>query len=303
MYNKFEVVLYRFHMKKKNTLLIKGYFEEGCKKNNSLKIMLDQKELNVAIDEEINQGIALSSELGTSRAKYIYELQVELPGNWEKGQKIRVINCLNEKEKEEYKISVAKLVKNKNRIEKYVECEKVSEKGFVIKGWCIYQNKVDIIVKDEKKNILPVKIKEKKRAGCLLYNGKYVYFDKNGYALESYEKKYDDVPLVTGLKYDELVMQEKIPVKKEKVFSYLLELTTAIDKYNLPIDQIYIKEDGNALLISDKITVDLYNKKDIDIKISELAGMLKKVKGKSGTIDMKYFSEDHKIAVFQPKKS
>ena len=50
MYNKFEVVLYRFHMKKKNTLLIKGYFEEGCKKNNSLKIMLDQKELNVAID-------------------------------------------------------------------------------------------------------------------------------------------------------------------------------------------------------------------------------------------------------------
>ena len=65
-------------MKKKNTLLIKGYFEEGCKKNNSLKIMLDQKELNVAIDEEINQGIALSSELGTSRAKYIYELQVEL---------------------------------------------------------------------------------------------------------------------------------------------------------------------------------------------------------------------------------
>ena len=163
MYNKFEVVLYRFHMKKKNTLLIKGYFEEGCKKNNSLKIMLDQKELNVAIDEEINQGIALSSELGTSRAKYIYELQVELPGNWEKGQKIRVINCLNEKEKEEYKISVAKLVKNKKRIEKYVECEKVSEKGFVIKGWCIYQNKVDIIVKDEKKNILPVKIKEKKR--------------------------------------------------------------------------------------------------------------------------------------------
>ena len=47
-------------MKKKNTLLIKGYFEEGCKKNNSLKIMLDQKELNVAIDEEINQGIALN---------------------------------------------------------------------------------------------------------------------------------------------------------------------------------------------------------------------------------------------------
>lgn len=150
---------------------------------------------------------------------------------------------------------------------------------------------------------ITIHVKEKKRAGCLRYNGKYVYFDKNGYALESYEKKYDDVPLVTGLKYDELTMQQKIPVKKEEVFSYLLELTMAIDKYDLPIDQIHIKEDGTALLISGNITVDLYDKNDLDIKIPELKGMLKKVKGKSGTIDMRYFSEDHKIAIFQPKKS
>ena len=146
-------------------------------------------------------------------------------------------------------------------------------------------------------------MKEKKRAGCLQYNGKYVYFDKKGYALESYEKKYDDVPLVTGLKYNKLQMQEKIDVKDKKVFSYLLELTMAIDKYHLPIDQIHIKDDGNALLISDNITVDLYDKNDLDIKIPELSGMLKKVKGKSGTIDMRYFSEDRKIAIFQPKKS
>ena len=82
-----------------------------------------------------------------------------------------------------------------------------------------------------------------------------------------------------------------------------MELTTAISKYHLPIDQIHIKDDGNALLISGNITVDLYDKNDIDIKIPELKGMLKKVKGKSGTIDMRYFSEDRKIAIFQPKNS
>ena len=150
---------------------------------------------------------------------------------------------------------------------------------------------------------ITIHVKEKKRAGCLQYNGKNVYFDKNGYALESHEKKYDNVPLVTGLKYNELQMQKKIDVKDEKVFSYLLELTTAISKYHLPIDQIHIKDDGNALLISGDITVDLYDKNDIDIKIPELKGMLKKVKGKSGTIDMRYFSEDRKIAIFQPKNS
>ena len=83
---------------------------------------------------------------------------------------------------------------------------------------------------------------------------------------------------MTGLKYNELQMQKKIDVKDEKVFSYLLELTTAISKYHLPIDQIHIKDDGNALLISGNITVDLYDKNDIDIKIPELKGMLKKVK-------------------------
>ena len=76
-----------------------------------------------------------------------------------------------------------------------------------------------------------------------------------------------------------------------------------IDKYQLPIDQIHIKSDGNALLMSGDLTVDLYNRKDIDIKIPELSGILKKLKGKSGTIDMKYFDEDQKITLFGPKKS
>ena len=111
------------------------------------------------------------------------------------------------------------------------------------------------------------------------------------------------IVLMNSFKKKVYINKQPFQLPDGKTMAGLENYMTAIDKYNLPIDQIYIKEDGNALLISDKITVDLYNKKDIDIKISELAGMLKKVKGKSGTIDMKYFSEDHKIAVFQPKKS
>ena len=152
-------------------------------------------------------------------------------------------------------------------------------------------------------NTITIRVNEKKRAGCLLYNGKYVYFDKNGYALESSQKKFDEVPLVTGLKFDKLVMQEKIPVEKENVFSYILELTTAISKYSIPVDQIYMEDDGTALLISGDITVDLYDNENVDIKIPELSGILKKLKGKSGTVDMRYFDEYQKITIFQPKKS
>lgn len=156
------------------------------------------------------------------------------------------------------------------------------------------------IVKADK---IRLHINEKKRAGCLAYNGKYVYFDKEGYALESHQTRYGDVPLVTGLKYKKLVMQEKIPVTKKNIFSFILELTMNIDKYDLPIDQIHIDGDGNAVLISGNLTVDLYNKENIDIKIPELTGILKKLKGKSGTIDMRYFNEYNRITTFRPKKS
>ena len=40
-----------------------------------------------------------------------------------------------------------------------------------------------IHVRINRPDTITVEVKEKKRAGCLLYNGKYVYFDKNGYAL------------------------------------------------------------------------------------------------------------------------
>ena len=68
-----------------------------------------------------------------------------------------------------------------------------------------------IHVKINRPDTITVEVKEKKRAGCLLYNGKYVYFDKNGYALESYEKKYDDVPLVT-------VCRRRFQSRKRKFF-------------------------------------------------------------------------------------
>ena len=86
------------------------------------------------------------------------------------------------------------------------------------------------------------------------------------------------------------------------MFSYILKLTNAIDRYKLKIDQVYIQDDA-AWLIKGNLMVDLYNRKYVDMKVSELTGILKKLEGKSGTIDMRYFDEYQKITIFRPKKS
>ena len=142
----------------------------------------------------------------------------------------------------------------------------------------------------------------RKGQGCLNYNGKYVYFDKEGYALEIYEKHYDDVPLVTGLNYKEIALGEKIPEKKSSVFMQILKITMAIDKYELPVSQIHFSADGKALLISKDLTVNLWNSQELDLKLSELTGIFPKMKGKKGTISMKYFTKDNPVAIFKTKK-
>lgn len=151
-------------------------------------------------------------------------------------------------------------------------------------------------------NTITLHMHEKKRAGCLEYHGGYAYFDKNGRILESSSKKFEDIPLVTGLKYKDLSMNQKIPAGSKKMRSYILKLTTAVERYKLNVDQIYIQDDS-AWLIKGNLMVDLYNNKYVDMKISELTGILKKLKGKSGTIDMRYFDEYQKITIFRPKKS
>ncbi|WP_443770445.1 cell division protein FtsQ/DivIB [Anaerostipes sp.] len=163
-----------------------------------------------------------------------------------------------------------------------------------------FLNSIDVEITGP--NTITLHVHEKKRAGCLQYNGEYVYFDKNGQLLESNSEKFEDVPLITGLKYNSLSIHQKIPAGSKEMFSYILKLTNAIDRYKLKIDQVYIQDDA-AWLIKGNLMVDLYNRKYVDMKVSELTGILKKLEGKSGTIDMRYFDEYQKITIFRPKKS
>lgn len=164
-----------------------------------------------------------------------------------------------------------------------------------------FVNSFDIKIKDA--NHLVVTVHEKKRAGCIEDKGKYVYFDKQGYMLESHVKKFENIPMVTGLTYKKLEIGEKIPIKKQAVFKYLLQLTTAIDKHNITVSRLRIEKDGNILLLYRKLTVNLGDKKDLDLKMPELIGIFEKLKEKNGTIDFTYFDEYQKRILFKPKKS
>ena len=68
-------------------------------------------------------------------------------------------------------------------------------------------------------HILKVKVKEKLRTGVFKYMNEYVYFNENGIAMESRNTLFEGVPVVTGVKFNEMnlkrkILENKVPVKK-----------------------------------------------------------------------------------------
>lgn len=59
---------------------------------------------------------------------------------------------------------------------------------------------------------------EKSVVGYVSYMSSYMYFDKDGIIVESANEKLPDVPLVSGLKFGQIVLYQKLPVEDEKIF-------------------------------------------------------------------------------------
>ncbi len=58
-------------------------------------------------------------------------------------------------------------------------------------------------------HILKVKVKEKLRTGVFKYMNEYVYFNENGIAMESRNTLFEGVPVVTGVKFNEMNLKKR----------------------------------------------------------------------------------------------
>jgi cell division protein FtsQ len=147
---------------------------------------------------------------------------------------------------------------------------------------------------------ISVTVYEKTMAGCIENMGGYVYFDKDGIVLESNSKRLDDVPLIKGLKFDKMVIGEKLPFEDKKTVGYILNITQLIRKYELDISTVKF-ENSQVFLYYKKIVVALGSPANVDEKIAELPNMLKEAKGLKGTLHMENFTVNSGIAAFDPK--
>lgn len=152
-------------------------------------------------------------------------------------------------------------------------------------------------------NTILVEVTEKLRAGMIQEMTEYFYFDKDGVVREASERKIKNVPLVTGLKMNDCVLNEKIEPKEENVFAIILKMTQLIIKYDLPVTEIQFNTLSDVRLKTSSIQIKLGTVTELDAKMAELPAVLESLYGKQGILNMESFSETDKIISFEPKKT
>lgn len=102
--------------------------------------------------------------------------------------------------------------------------------------------------------------------------------------------------MVTGLKFDHVILYEPLPVENAAVFSSILSITQLVNKYSLSVDRIYFGSDGSVTLYFGDVKASLGVGDNLDEKIMELQYMIPELEGKAGLLEWKIIQK--KLIIF-----
>ncbi len=143
----------------------------------------------------------------------------------------------------------------------------------------------------QKPNEVEVIVYEKSVVGYVSYMNSYMYFDKDGIIIESANEALPGVPLITGLKFGQIVLHQKLPVERPEVFDEILNLTQVLSIYDMQVDRIQYGNYGETTLYLKDLEVLLGSSGNLNGKISELNDMLPQLEGLKGVLHLEDYDE------------
>ncbi len=144
-----------------------------------------------------------------------------------------------------------------------------------------------ISMKIQDRNSISIRVYDKIITGCIEFMGDYLYFDKDGIVVESTSERIDGIPLVKGLKFQKIVLNEKLEVQKEELFDVILNLTQQIEKRGLKVDTISFNKQYEVTLDLGGIKALLGKRSTYDEILAKLKNIMDEVEEKKLTIDMR----------------
>ena len=147
---------------------------------------------------------------------------------------------------------------------------------------------------------IKITVYEKALAGYVKYLDAYMYFDKDGYLIETSSVRTAGIPQITGLSFSYAVLGQPLPVEDERVFGDILTITKLLKKYEITADKIQFEGSSVTLHFGD-VRVQLGDERSrLENKIMILPEVLETLEGKKGVFHMETYDETHGTYRFKP---
>lgn len=162
---------------------------------------------------------------------------------------------------------------------------------------------------------IKVSLVVKSMVGYVEFMGSNLNFDRDGMVVESSKDVYPDIPRVTGLKINSVVLGQTLPVESKSTLSSLLLVSqflssTAVewqgeDKTLINIvDRIHFDSNENVNCYVGDISVVLGTGYNLESKLREMADILPSLSEKKGVLHLEGFdvSDGNRIYRFEEKE-
>jgi cell division protein FtsQ len=127
--------------------------------------------------------------------------------------------------------------------------------------------------------------------------GENVYFDKDGIVVETSANVIEDTPKIEGLACEDVVLYEKLPIKKAAL-KEMLTLTQTLKRNDLVPDSIIYGMDDSPIIVYGSIWVQLGSDELLTRKVERIAKILPSLDGESGVLHLENWTEDTTNIVF-----
>ncbi len=135
-----------------------------------------------------------------------------------------------------------------------------------------------------------IKVYEKSIIGYIPYMGSYLYFDTEGYIVETSTEKVEGLLFIDGINFDYFVLNSQLPVEDSAIFAQTLTLSQIIRQEELQVERVYFDRDLNITLYVDTISVYLGQGTGLESKLHTLKDILPQLSGERGTLYLDNYS-------------
>lgn len=129
--------------------------------------------------------------------------------------------------------------------------------------------------------------------------GQNIYFDKDGFVVETSTDVIKGVPKIAGISCSKVVLYEKLNLNDTKTLKTLLDLTLTLKKYNLVPDSINYQSADAITMTYGTVLVNLGDTKELTEKVKRLVKIMPSLNGLTGTLHLEEWTPDTTDITFE----